>query len=163
MLLPEGSGICRERASDKRNSPSNLQVNKISPGFVTSVLEYAVPPGRGGTAVPRTLILLSLIAVFFPVFLLAQASGDALFDAKCATCHGKDGAGKTAFAQKARIPNLGSPEVQSMSDHDIYDSIARGSKHKAYPHAFALRGMTQGEIESLVKRIREFGKEFGKK
>ena len=98
------------------------------------------------------LVLLEASALF------AQGSGDSLFAAKCATCHGKDGAGKTAFAQKARIPNFSSSEVQSMSDRDLYESIARGTNHKEYPHAFALRGMSQGEIESLVKKIREFGK-----
>jgi len=88
----------------------------------------------------------------------AQASGDALFDGKCAACHGKDGRGKTSFAQKAQIPDLASAEVQSMSDPDLYESIARGTKHKAYPHAFALRGMSSSEIEALVRRVREFGK-----
>jgi mono/diheme cytochrome c family protein len=98
------------------------------------------------------------IVIFLPIALCAQGSGDSLFMAKCSTCHGKDGAGKTAFAQKARIPELSSSEVQSMSNRELFDSIARGTKHKAYPHAFALRGMSDGEVDSLVRKIREFGK-----
>lgn len=101
------------------------------------------------------LLLLSLVV---PQFLAAQGAGDSLFATKCATCHGKDGAGKTAFSQKAHIPNLASPEVQSKSNRELYDSIARGTGHKEYPHAFALRGMSEGEIDSLVKKIREFAK-----
>ncbi len=102
---------------------------------------------------------LLLILIFLtPLFLHAQGSGDVLFITHCSQCHGKDGVGKTAFAQKARIPDLGSSEVQSMTDRQIYDSIARGTGHKAYPHSFAMRGMTQGDIESLVRRIREFKK-----
>ncbi len=99
---------------------------------------------------------LLLLALMIPAFLHAQSSGDVLFVSKCAQCHGKDGAGKTAFAEKARIPDLASHEVQSLSDRQLYDSIARGTGHKAYPHSFALRGMTIGEVESLVKKIREF-------
>lgn len=103
-------------------------------------------------------IQLLILIITVSVYAMAQASGDSLFMAKCSTCHGKDGMGKTAFAQKARIPELGSAEVQSLSDTEIYESIARGTRHKAYPHAFALRGMSESEIDSLVKRIREFGK-----
>jgi mono/diheme cytochrome c family protein len=101
-----------------------------------------------------------LLFLIFTVSTLAvaQGSGDSLFMAKCSTCHGKDGMGKTAFAQKARIPDLASAEVQSLTDTEIHESIARGTKHKAYPHAFALRGMSESEINSLVKRIREFRK-----
>ncbi len=113
--------------------------------------------------VQRTRILLFLIITCCSVFVLAQASGDSLFDAKCAFCHGKDGAGKTAFAQKAHIPNLASQEVQSMSDKDIFESIARGTHHKEYPHAFAMRGMPDSDIELLVKRVRQFGKNTAKK
>ena len=103
--------------------------------------------------IPLLLLLITVSALA-----MAQASGDSLFMGKCSACHGKDGMGKTAFAQKARIPELGSSEVQSLSDTEIYESIARGTKHKAYPHAFALRGMSELEINSLVKRVREFGK-----
>lgn len=105
-----------------------------------------------------TGFVLSLILSLGSAVAWAQGSGDVLFASKCATCHGNDGAGKTAFAQKAHIPNLASPEVQAMSDKDLYDSIARGTHHKEYPHAFAMRGMTQGEINSLVKKVREFKK-----
>ena len=105
----------------------------------------------------RNLLCVAVLG-FLPFFMFAQANGDSLFAAKCSTCHGKDGLGKTAFAQKARIPDLASSEVQSLSDRELYDSIARGTKHKAYPHAFALRGMSESEVDSLVRKIREFGK-----
>jgi mono/diheme cytochrome c family protein len=106
----------------------------------------------------KILILIVFMMICSSVALWAQANGDALFDAKCVSCHGKDGAGKTPFGQKAHIPNLASPEVQSLSDKEIYESIARGTHHKEYPHAFAMRGMSDGEIQSLVKRIRDFAK-----
>jgi mono/diheme cytochrome c family protein len=108
--------------------------------------------------VPKIPSVLFFIMVCSSISAWAQAGGDVLYDAKCASCHGKDGVGKTAFAQKAHIPNLASPEVQSMSDKEIYESIARGTHHKEYPHAFAMRGMSDSEILSLVKRVRDFAK-----
>lgn len=116
-----------------------------------------MPAIHGGDNLHRKLLFLFSIP-FAAVLLHAQASADSLFVSKCATCHGKDGAGKTAFAQRTRIPDLGSSEVQSMSDRAIYDSIAKGTGHKEYPHSFAMRGMSTSEIESLVKKVREFAK-----
>lgn len=106
----------------------------------------------------QTSLLALALSFLVPQFLVAQEAGDSLYAAKCATCHGKDGAGKTAFSQKVHVPSLAASEVQSKSNRDLYDSIARGTGHKEYPHAFALRGMSESEIESLVKKIRDFGK-----
>jgi hypothetical protein len=41
-----------------------------------------------------------------------------------------------------------------MSDSDIYDSIAHGTQHKEYPHAFLHIGMAEEQIQGLVKHIR---------
>jgi hypothetical protein len=41
-----------------------------------------------------------------------------------------------------------------MSDSDIYDSIAHGTQHKEYPHAFLHIGMAEEQIQGLVKYIR---------
>jgi mono/diheme cytochrome c family protein len=84
---------------------------------------------------------------------LAQ-SGAETFDMKCASCHGKDGAGKTSFAQKATLPDLRSQAVQSKSDRDLHDSIGRGVGHKAYPHAYLMRGMTEGQLNSVIGFVR---------
>ena len=43
-----------------------------------------------------------------------------------------------------------------MSDSDLYETIARGSKHRAYPHAYLYRGMKEKEIRELVLYIRTF-------
>lgn len=105
-----------------------------------------------------TAAVIPAFVCLYVITSFAQSTAEALYEGKCASCHGKDGKGKTAFARKAAIPDLASPAVQSMSDKDLYESIALGTHHKEYPHAFALRGMSQGEINSLVKKIREFAK-----
>jgi mono/diheme cytochrome c family protein len=101
----------------------------------------------------------SFVAVFlFALQAFAQSGGEALFNANCAKCHGRDGAGKTAIAAKLHIPDLGSRVVQSLTDTEIYDSIARGTRHKQYPHAYEFRGMSQADINSLVGYIRGLAK-----
>ena len=108
----------------------------------------------------RFLQASALIALALSFFSLAfaQSNGQAIFDRNCAKCHGKDGAGKTAVAAKLNIPNLASTAVQSLTDAEIYDSIARGTRHKEYPHGYEFRGMTKADINALVEHVRSFAK-----
>jgi hypothetical protein len=41
-----------------------------------------------------------------------------------------------------------------MSDADIYNSIAHSMQHKEYPRAFWHTGLTEEQIQGLVKYIR---------
>ena len=77
-----------------------------------------------------------------------------LYTKQCANCHGTDGRGHTAYATKTPVPDLHSAAVQDLSDTDLYDTIARGNKHRNYPHAYLLRGMKDQEIRDLVAYIR---------
>ncbi len=88
----------------------------------------------------------------------AFAEPEANYRVNCSQCHGADGAGKTNFASRARVPDLRSKEVQDMTDEEIYSSIARGTRHKNYPHAFEMRGMTKADIKLLVGYIRTMKK-----
>jgi hypothetical protein len=40
-----------------------------------------------------------------------------------------------------------------MSDADLCNSIAHGTQHKEYPHAFLHTGLTEEQIHGLVKYI----------
>ncbi len=86
----------------------------------------------------------------------AEDSGTALFNKNCAQCHGTDGRGKTPAAEKMPMANLRSKEVQSMSDEEIFDTIAYGNKHKEYPHAFLQHGLTANDVHAIVVYIRTF-------
>jgi len=86
--------------------------------------------------------------------LCSAAETPALYTKQCANCHGADGRGKTAYAMKTPVPDLHSAAVQDMSDTDLYDTIARGNKHRNYPHAYLLRGMKDQDIRDLVAYIR---------
>ena len=82
--------------------------------------------------------------------------GTGLFKRTCSRCHGNDGRAKTAAAAKMPMPSLHSKEVQSMSDEQLFNTVAYGTKHKEYPHAFLSRGVTENDVRSIVVYIRTF-------
>lgn len=88
----------------------------------------------------------------------AQNEAQVLFDARCARCHGHDGAGKTAAAHKMSIPDLRSAPVQKLTDDELFDTIANGTRHHKYPHVFRSMGISDAQIRQLVKYVRELAK-----
>ena len=87
----------------------------------------------------------------------AQSSptdGAALFKAKCAMCHGPDGAGNTPMGKKLTVRDLRSAEVQKQPDADLMHVIAHG---KAKMPAFG-KSLNEDQIKLLVTYIRELGK-----
>ena len=104
-----------------------------------------------------TLLLLFFVATTTPSLAQGQnapTDGAALFKAKCAMCHGADGAGKTPMGQKLNIRDLRAPEVQKQSDAELSQVIAEG-KNKMPALGKALNA---GQIKLLVAHIRELGK-----
>jgi mono/diheme cytochrome c family protein len=83
------------------------------------------------------------------------ADGVALYDGKCALCHGKDGVGLPNWRSLGQ-PDFTKPEWQKAhTDEQIADSIKNG-KGKFMP---AFKGkLSDEEIGAVVQRIRAFGK-----
>lgn len=100
----------------------------------------------------RLLIAVLAIGVF--VGTTRAQDSEKLFNEKCASCHAKDGSGHTNASAKMAVPDLRSKRIRDMSDADMTDSIANGTKHYAYPHAFVHIGLTNEQIDGLVKYIR---------
>ena len=94
------------------------------------------------------LLLLTLIGSAF-----AQEP-PAPYEKYCINCHGVDGKADTAAGKKMKLPALGSDEVQKLTDEQMYDTIANGTSHKQYPHAFAKKGVSGLEIREIIKFIR---------
>jgi mono/diheme cytochrome c family protein len=85
----------------------------------------------------------------------AQETGESLFKAKCAMCHGPDGAGKTAMGQTLKIPDLQSAEVQKRSDAELAEVVTKGkNKMPAYDGKLSKEQITQlvGFIRELAKK-----------
>ncbi len=76
-----------------------------------------------GLAVP--LLALALLT-WSPFQASASPDAAAVFQAKCAACHGPDGKGETAAGKAMKIRNLGSAEVQGQSDDALYVIVSKG-------------------------------------
>lgn len=114
-------------------------------------------------AVSKAAPLLTFVLLFVAVTIAspglargqsATADGAALYKAKCAMCHGADGAGKTPMGQKLNIRDLHSAEVQKLSDADLSHSIAQG---KGKMPGFG-KTLNEDQIKVLIAHIRELGK-----
>jgi len=77
------------------------------------------------------------------------AAAQATFKTKCAGCHGADGKGKEAL----KTQDLGSADVQKMSDADLSAIISNGKgKMPAY------KTMTPDQVKDMVAYIRSLKK-----
>ena len=96
------------------------------------------------------LVLMIAVALFILIPSLSWAEdGAALYKAKCAMCHGADGAGKPA----AKIPSLVSPEAKAKSDADLSKAIAETAKHPA-----PAKGLSADDAKAVVAYIRSLQK-----
>jgi mono/diheme cytochrome c family protein len=84
----------------------------------------------------------------------AQETGESLFKAKCAMCHGPDGAGKTTMGQTLKIPDLHSEDVQKLSDAELTQIVTKG-KNKMPAYEVKL---SKEQIAELVGFVRELAK-----
>lgn len=99
---------------------------------------------------------LGVALVVLMIAALPSFAGDAAatYKAKCAMCHGPDGAGQTAVGKTMKLKDLKSEEVQKLTDKEIATIISDG---KGKMPAFKGK-LTQPEIEELVKFVRGFSK-----
>jgi mono/diheme cytochrome c family protein len=93
-----------------------------------------------------------LIAV--PVFAGGGPDGAAIYKAKCAMCHGPDGAGQTTMGKNLKLRDVRSPDVQKQSNAELAKIISDGKgKMPAYKAKLGA-----GDIEALVAFIRTLKK-----
>lgn len=83
----------------------------------------------------------------------ADATAEATYKTKCAMCHGADGKGETPTGKSLKLKDLGSEEVQKMSDADMTDVISKGKGKMPTSKA-----LTPDQVKGLVTFVRSFGK-----
>jgi len=96
------------------------------------------------------ILVLTIAVVLFvliPSLSWAGEDGAALFKAKCAMCHGPDGAGKGA------AKSLVSDDAKKMSDDDIAKVVNTNPKHAAVAKA-----LNPDQVKAVVSYIRELQK-----
>jgi len=87
------------------------------------------------------LVLTLALTVALPAF---AADGAATYKAKCASCHGPDGAGKIGPAVKGT----------SLSEADITALLTKGNDAKKAPHKKALAGLTDDDAKAVAAYIK---------
>lgn len=97
------------------------------------------------------LLVVAVALLLAPVAIAdAGPDGPAIYRSKCAMCHGADGKGQTPMGKNLHLKDLGSDEVQKMSNADMQKIIADGkNKMPAYKDK-----MDQASIDALIVFIR---------
>jgi len=105
----------------------------------------------------KTLIVLTLcILIAAPAAFAggSGADGAAIYKAKCAMCHGPDGAGQTPMGKNLKVRALGSAEVQKQTGPELTKWITDGKgKMPAYKGK-----LTPADIDAVVELIRTLKK-----
>jgi cytochrome c553 len=129
--------------------------------FATRSLSHRLSLRCKKTSIPREdssmkmtkvaiLVLTIAVALFVLIPSLSWAEdGAALYKAKCAMCHGPDGAGKPA----AKIPSLVSDDAKKKSDADIIKAVQTNPKHAALAKA-----LNDDQLKAIVGAIRDLQK-----
>ena len=98
-----------------------------------------------------SILVLALLVVAPAIY---AADGAATFKAKCAMCHGPDGAGQTTMGKNLKLRDLRSADVQKQTDADLVKWITDGKgKMPAYKGKLSAE-----EINALVAFIRTLKK-----
>jgi mono/diheme cytochrome c family protein len=101
------------------------------------------------TVAPAFVLALALVPA-----VRAQGTAEATFKAKCAGCHGPDGAGSTPAGKAMKVRDFHSPEVQKETDAELTDVITNG-RNKMPKYADKLKDT---EIKDLAAYCRGLGK-----
>ena len=91
----------------------------------------------------RFMIALFVIGLMSSMALAAE-DGAAIYKAKCAMCHGPDGAGKSAPALKGI----------SLSADQVAAVLTKGAEGKKAPHGKPVAGMTADQASAVAAYVK---------
>lgn len=97
---------------------------------------------------------LAVLAVSCSFAAAGSDSGEVLYKARCAKCHGKNGEGKAGI----KAPSLVSPTVKVMSDDALKEVIQQrtnGEMERKSAHAAMKKRLTAEQTADLVIHIRK--------
>lgn len=92
----------------------------------------------------QILLLLATIGVLVSMASAQKNEGAAIYKAKCASCHGADGGGKTAANLK----------MTKLSEDDIFLLLSKGDNSHKMPHDQEMKGMKDDQINAVAKYIK---------
>ena len=91
--------------------------------------------------------------LLMPAYRTQAKNAAPTYDAKCAMCHSKDGGGNTPMGKSMKVPDLRSKAVQSKSNAELADVIAKG---KGVMPAYGSQ-LSKQQINDLVAYVRHLG------
>jgi len=98
----------------------------------------------------RFVMLAALTLVIALPAIAADPDGAALFKAKCATCHGADGAGQTSIGKSMKLRDLRSADVQKQTDIELTKIISGG---KGKMPGFGQK-MSTADVMAVIAHVR---------
>jgi len=98
----------------------------------------------------RFVMLATLTLVIAMPASAADPDGAALFKAKCATCHGADGAGQTSIGKSMKLRDLRSADVQKQTDIELTKIISGG---KGKMPGFGQK-MSTADVMAVIAHVR---------
>ncbi len=86
------------------------------------------------------------------------SAGEGIFGMACASCHGKDGRNPTNLGKSMypRVPDLGAPEIQRLSNQELFWVIKNGIRLSGMP-GFA-NVLSDTELWQVTYYVRSLGK-----
>lgn len=107
----------------------------------------------------KSLSVIAIAAVAVSPLALA-GDGAALYNKKCAACHGKDGKGDTKMGKKKGANDYTDPAVQkSFTDEEGVKAILQGVTEDGKTKMKGYEGkISEAEAKALVEYIRSFAK-----
>jgi mono/diheme cytochrome c family protein len=88
-----------------------------------------------------------------------SSPGEEVFRSKCVLCHGADGSGNTPLGKQLQAADLGSKEVQKLTNAEMHKQIHDG---RANMPGFADQ-LSEEQISQVIQYVRQFGKAKKKK
>lgn len=101
--------------------------------------------------ITRLALVLAIVAMIVVPVCSFAADGAAVYKAKCASCHGPDGAGQTSIGKSMKLKDLGSADVQK---NDI-ESVIKDGKGKMPAYKGKL---SDDEIKAVVAFVKSLKK-----
>ena len=107
--------------------------------------------------IKKMLVSSAVVLVFAMVAAVAE-DGQAIFDGKCAICHGKDGKGKTKMGEKAGTKDFTDASyLAKVTDAQLLKTLKEGlkdgdkTKMKAYDTI-----LSEAELKAAIAYVRTF-------
>jgi len=91
----------------------------------------------------RFIVLLFVVGLMSGMMMAAE-DGAAIYKAKCAMCHGPDGAGKSGPALKGT----------SLSADQIAAALTKGAEGKKAPHNKPMAGLTADQASAVATYVK---------